>query len=220
MGPFTESLVYAFNNSSGEIQELFALAARKTTEISPGQEPVMHMSRKVDRIQMRPQGRKQQDNRAVELLNASEALYRDKVWDQFLATFERAQVLALDPAMQQRCSREVDWVRLVMSAEDSEKKHNWDEAAVSWEKASIIFPARQWAAMRAAVAWLMADRLDDALGTLSRVAQAEGQFAPQANQILSELSKTYPELALKASNTAQKTSKVSGKEFELLEAKE
>ena len=208
------------HNFSGEIQEVFELAAKKTAEISPGQEPMLYRSKRVDRILMRPQGRKQQANRAIELLNSSADLYSDKSWDKFLVAVERSRVLALDSAVQQRSTHEADWVRLVMSAEDLEKKHKWAEAAELWQKSSLIFPARQWVAIRAAVAWLMADHLDEAVETLSPLAQTEGQLPQRAKEILGELLKTFPELAAKARNGVKTASKPVGKEFELVEVKE
>jgi len=220
MGPFTESLVYALNSSSGEIQEVFALAEKKTSEISPGQAPVVYKSKKTDRLILRPQSRKQQDNRAAELLNSAEQLYQLRDWEQFLGTVERARLLALTPAVQQRAGREVDWVRLVISAEDSEKRHMWTEAAVGWKKASELFLARQWVTMRAATAWLMADHLEDAMNTFERIGESDGQFSLQASQISDELGKAFPEVQTKSADRVVDSKKNYGKEFEIVEVKE
>ena len=36
MGPFTEALMYALENSTGEILDVYDMAATKTAAISPG----------------------------------------------------------------------------------------------------------------------------------------------------------------------------------------
>lgn len=219
MGPFTESLIHALNHSSGLVQEVFEMAQSKTAEISPGQEPVMYTSKKVDRIVLRQREPKQETSRAADLLNSAATLYRDQAWDQFRVTVGRARALVLDPEMQQRLTREVEFVGLVLSAGESEQQRNWKAAAASWEKAYAIFPVRQWLAMKAAVAWLMADEPRESLRTLaSLAAYRDGPFAKQANQILSELLKDFPEWA--ADVTEKTTAKLSGEEFELVRIQE
>jgi len=122
--------------------------------------------------------------------------------------------------VQQRAGREVDWVRLVISAEDSEKRHMWTEAAVGWKKASELFLARQWVTMRAATAWLMADHLEDAMNTFERIGESDGQFSLQASQISDELGKAFPEVQTKSADRVVDSKKNYGKEFEIVEVKE
>jgi hypothetical protein len=180
----------------------------------------MYSSKRVDRIVLRQGEAKQQTNRAAELLNSAASLYRDQAWDQFRVTVDRARALALDPMIQERLAREGEFVRLVLSAEDSERQGNWKAAAAGWEKSDAIFPARQWLAMKAAVAWLMADEPRESLRTLAPLAAHQGSpFAKQANQILSELLKNFPEWAtdVKAETAA---SNLSGEEFELIKTQE
>lgn len=222
MGPFTDSLIYALPNTSGEIKEVFELAAKKTAEISPGQEPMMYASKKLDPIVMRPHEGKLLTNRARDLLNEAGMKYQSKAWDDFLRTVERARVLASDDhELQKRLDQEIKFVRLVMEAQKAQEAHNWKDAAVPWQQAGELFPARQWATMNAAVAWLMADDLPAAtlcLAVLS--AQSEGELAQQPRQILQGILTSFPELEAAARKKAQETPKVTAIEFELIKDKE
>jgi hypothetical protein len=222
MGPFTDSLIYALPNSSGEIKEVFELAAKKTAEISPGQEPMLYASKKLDPIIMRPHEGKLLANRAKDLLNDAGIKYQSKAWDEFLITVERARVLASDdPELQIRLDQELKFVRLVTEAQKAQEAHNWKEAAAPWQRAGELFPARQWVTMNAAVAWLMADDLSAAtlcLAVLS--AQSEGELARQAKQILQEILTSFPDLEAAARKKAQETPKVTAIEFELIKDKE
>lgn len=222
MGPFTDSLIYALPNSSGEIKEVFALAAKKTADISPGQEPMMYASKKLDPIVMRPHEGKLLANRAKDLLNDAEIKYRSKAWDDFLMTVKRARILASDdPALQTRLDQEIKFVGLVMEAQKAQEAHNWKEAAVPWQQAGELFPARQWVTMNAAVAWLMADDLPAATLSLAVLgAQSEGELAQQAKQILQGILTSFPELEAAARKKAQETPKVTAIEFELIKDKE
>ncbi len=222
MGPFTDSLIYALPNSSGEIKEVFELAAKKTAEISPGQEPMIYASKKLDPIIMRPHEGKLLVNRAKDLLNDAGIKYQSKAWDEFLITVGRARVLASDdPALQVRLDQEIKFVRLVMEAQKAQEAHNWKEAAVPWQRAGELFPARQWVTMNAAVAWLMADDLPAATLSLAVLsAQSEGELAQQAKQILQEIFTSFPELEAAVRKKAQETPKVTAIEFELIKDKE
>ena len=221
MGPFTESLIYALSNSTGEILDVYGIASKKTTEISPGQEPVLHHSKRVDPVVLRKQERKLQDDRARDLLNGAEVLYRDRVWDEFLATVDRGRALASNPDVQQRLNREVEFVRLVMLAESRENSRAWAAAAEDWQKAGLMFPARQWVTMKAAVAWLLADDLARAVQSLAVLtAQSDGEPALQAKQMLVELCRAFPDLETEAQKIAQQTAKVSGQEFEQIRNEE
>jgi hypothetical protein len=222
MGPFTDSLIYALPNSSGEIKEVFELAAKKTAEISPGQEPMIYASKKLDPIIMRPHEGKLLVNRAKDLLNDAEIKYQSKAWDDFLMTVKRARVLASDdPALQIRLDQEIKFVGLVMEAQKVQGAHNWKEAAVRWQQAGELFPARQWVTMNAAVAWLMADDLSAATLSLAVLsAQSEGELAQQSKQILQGILTSFPELDAAARKRAQETPKVTAVEFELIKDKE
>jgi hypothetical protein len=221
MGPFTESLIYSLRNSSGEIQEAFALAEKKTQEISPGQDPVMYTSKKTDQVILRQHERERQVDRAAELLNGAEVFYKQQAWDQFLAIVDRAQHLAVQPALRERLKREVDFAHLVMGAQSAEELHDWPQAGAKWQGSYEIFPARRWLAMKAAVAWLMADDLPSAVRPLASLsAEPEGQLPLDAKQILGELVKQFPELAEAAGKAAGNAPKPTGAEFELIGDKE
>jgi hypothetical protein len=221
MSPFTESLIYSMRYSSGKIQEVFALAEKKTREISPEQEPVMYTSKKTDQVILRQHERERQADRAAALLNGAEVLYKQRAWGQFRAIVERAQVLAIEPALQQRLTHEVDFVRLVMAAQGAESVRDWKAAAIDWQKCYAIFPVRRWLAMNAAVAWLMADDLASAVQPLvSLSAQGEGPLPEEATQILGELIKAFPDLKAAATKTGAEAVKPSGQEFEAVGEKD
>jgi hypothetical protein len=215
MGPFTESLIYAMQNSSGEILEVFDVASRKTTEISAGQEPVMHRSKSIGPLFLKRTDAAPQDNRARDLLNAAEPLYRSRAWDDFLAAVDRGRVLAAAPDLRERFSRETGFARRVKEAEELETTRKWSEAADKWQAAAAIFPARQWALMRAAVAWLLAGDLTRATRPLGMLAaQPEGDAAAQARQLLADLVKAFPDLEGEARKAGQDAVVAAGPEFE------
>ena len=220
-GPFTESLIHALQNSSGEIKEVFSLAQQKTNDINKGQQPDLLTSNLVDRVLLRQQEERQPVNRAADLLNSAEILYRNKAWDQFLVTVERARPLAMSAGLQERLNKEVTFVGLVITAEKREESRDWKEAAVSWQGASNIFPSRQWVAMKAGVAWLMADDLREAVRVLAALnASGDGEPARQAGSILRELLKAFQELDADARSAAQAANKPPAQEFELVDIKE
>jgi hypothetical protein len=221
MGPFTDSLIYALRNSTGEILDVFDVAARKTAEMSPGQEPVLHRSRLTGPVVLKPGGGELQDNRAKDLLNAAEAFYRARAWDPFLANVGRGKALASSPDLQQRLSREVDFAAHVKEAERLEESHSWPDAAAGWQKAAELFPAREWVAMKSAVAWLMADDLPHAVQALAVLAaQSESAAATQAKAMLADLLKAFPALEADARKAADGARKASGAEFELIKHEE
>ena len=221
MGPFTEALIYALQNSTGEISDVYEMAAKKTAEISPEQQPMMHRSKNVDRVILRQLGGKPLDNRAKDLLNGAAVLYRDRAWDAFGATVARGKALASEPELQQRLAREVEFATLVVTAEKSEDGHKWADAAANWQKAGEMFPARQWATMKAAVAWLLADDLPQAVRSLAVLtAQSDSEPALQAKQMLADLVKAFPALEAGASQIAKDTARISEAEFEPVKREE
>jgi hypothetical protein len=221
MGPFTESLIYALHNSSGEILDVFGVAARKTAEMSPGQEPVLHRSKFIDPVVLRQKAAELEDTRAKDLLNRAELPYRDRAWSDFLADVSRGRVLASSSELRERLSREVDFGTSVKEAEALEEARNWSDAAARWQKAADLFPARHWVRMRCAVAWLMVDDLPHAVRSLAVVAaHPESEAGLQAKQVLADLLKAFPALEPEARKAAEASEKASGAEFELVKHEE
>jgi hypothetical protein len=221
MGPFTESLIYALHHSSGEILDVFDVAARKTREISPGLEPVMHRSKAVDPVYLRTIAQPVEAGRAKDLLNSAEEFYRDRAWDEFLAAVDRGKTLAADPELEQRLSRESEFGRLAREAEELEAGRKWADAAIRWQRAGEIFPARQWAALKGATAWLLAGDLPKAVRALSVLnAQSDNEASVQAGQLLADLVKAFPALEAEAAKAAQGVQKVTGAEFEIIKHEE
>ena len=221
MGPFTEALIFALRNSSGEILDVFEVAAQKTKEMSPQQEPVLHHSRLISPVVLKPRGQELQDARATDLLNTAEPFYRERAWDRFLLNVARGKVLASSPALQARLGREVEFATLVKEAEALEEARNWDDAAARWQKAAELFPVREWVAMKAAVAWLMVDDLTRAVQALAALsAQSDSAAALRARSLLADLLKAFPALEAEANAAAQRAVRVAGVEFEVIRHEE
>jgi hypothetical protein len=216
MGPFTEALIYALQNSSGAVTDVYALASKKAAEISPGQQPVMYHSRTIDPIVLAPGARTRQHDRAKELLNSAEPFYQNRQWGEFRATVNRGKALAAGPDLQQRLASEADFAGLVITAEALEKERKWADAAARWQKAGDLFDRRHWVAMRAAVAWLLADDPAPAVRALAvMAAQADGDLLSQAKQMLAELVQAFPALQPEAEKAARSATKPpAGAEFE------
>lgn len=215
MGPFTEALVYALSNSSGEVLDVYRVAAEKTRELSPEQEPEEHHSHTVGKILLRPRDPAVQDKRAKDLLNGAEPLYRRREWSEFLAMVERGRILASNADLQQRFSREAAFARLAREAEGAEAGRKWSEAADRWQKAGEVFPARQWTTMKAAVEWLLAG--DTAAGARALAvlsAQSEGETSGKASQMLADLLKAFPALGAEAGKAKQGATRIAEAEFE------
>jgi hypothetical protein len=221
MGPFTEAFIYALQNSTGEILDVYDVAAKKAVEFSPGQEPVMYRSKAFDSVVLRRGDQKAQDNRARTLLNDAETLYRDRAWDQFREMVDRGRALAADSDLRARLAQEVEFARFVVEAETAEQDDRWADAAAAWEKAAELFPARQWVTMKTATSYLLGDDVVRAVRSLATLgAQSEGELSLQANQLLASLVKAFPALEADARKTAEAATRVSGMEFERLDHEE
>jgi hypothetical protein len=219
MGPFTESLTLALNTSSGDILEVYDIAARKTREFSPGLEPVLYRSKEIERLILRPKEQVAPDTRAKELLRDAGASYERREWSQFQASVERGRLIASAPELKQRLDREVEFVKLVRAASAAQRpeRRNWSESAESWERAAGLFPARQWVTMSAMLAALYADDIERAVRALATLsAQADNEPALQARKMLAELLKAFPEFEPIAARRASATTKISGEEFEIV----
>ncbi len=217
MGPFTEAFIYALNNSSGEILDVYRVAAEKTRELSPDQEPDEHHSLTVEKILLRPRPPDPavQDKRAKDLLNGAEPFYRQRAWNEFLAMVERGRILASNPDLQQRFSRELDFSKLAREAEAAEDGRKWSEAAERWQKAGELFPPRQWTTMKAAVEWLLAGDIAAGARSLAVLsAQSDSGTSGKAKQMLADLLKAYPALETEANKAGQGATRVLGAEFE------
>jgi hypothetical protein len=222
MGPFTESLIYALENSDGEIVDVFSTAARKTVEISSDQEPVLYHSKDITRVVLKPEAQHVRDLRAKELLNSAEPAYRAHAWEEFEAAVARAKAFASEALLQERLTREIDFARDVRAAEAAEETARWADAAAGWHKAGELFGAREWVTMKAAVASLLADDLPAGVRELAALAaRSDSELAAQAKAMMAELTKAFPELEQVASAVAQDATKLTGQsEFERIPEKQ
>ena len=136
----------------------------------------------------------------------------------FQAAVERGRLIASAAELKERLSREVEFAALVLAAEAAQQSdgRNWARAAENWEMASGLFPARQWVTMNAALAALYADDIERAARVLAVIsAESDNDQARQAQKMLAELLKVFPELGTHATKAAAATARVSGEEFRL-----
>jgi hypothetical protein len=155
-------------------------------------------------------------------LNGAEAAYHQRAWGQFQDAVTRARVFASDAPLQQRLGDEVEFVSLVTQAEAAEQARQWADAAARWQKASGLFPAREWVGLRAGTAWLLGDELARGLQVLSMLAaQSDSDLARRARRMTDDLIKAYPAVkydAEKAGAQAQKLTLTT--EFERVQEKD
>jgi hypothetical protein len=191
-------------------------------EISPGQQPVMYQSKVADRLVLQRDNETLQDGRARDLLNSAEPLYHARAWEEFRATVTRAKALASGGPLRERLATETEFARLVMEAEHAETEMNWAAAAIQWQNAMPLFPAREWVAMRAAIGWLLADDVAKGVRTLALLsAQSSSELATRARSILANLTTTFATLEAEARQvTAGAVKRAAEEEFERLENEE
>lgn len=209
MGPFTQAFIHALDNSTGEINAVFEEAKAKTIEISPSQEPVLYRSKSIESVRLRRGDPNVNDDRAVELLNKAENLYSARSWEDFVQVVERGGTVAQDPALRQRLTSETEFARIVMAAEAAEEQRVWTKAAESWNQARTLFPRRDWVALKAGVAWLLADDVAQAVNALATLAaESDSEVARQAAGIVLDLTKSIPALEVAVRQITEKTAKV------------
>jgi hypothetical protein len=222
--PFTAALLFAFESSDGGIEQRFGIAAAKTRELVPDQTPqLLKSDSSPDRsFQPRPfldrGGRAAPTRSAGRMLNDAEAFYRAGAWDVFQEKVHAARVLSNEPDLTRRLEQEVQFatlVRAALAAESHAEGAKWSEAAAQWQKAGALFPARVWTLEKAAIGWLLADRVQEATEVLARVkASGASPVADRAGVMLSSLLKSYPSLETVANAAAAVAQAPGGPEFE------
>jgi hypothetical protein len=155
---------------------------------------------------------------AGQLLNEAESLYDAASWDLFREKISAARALSVDPALTTRLDNELAFsnaVTAAMAAETNPAGPNWADAARSWLRANVFFPARLWVLERAAVDWLQADQVNEAarvLGTLQ--GHHDTPSAQRADPILASLVRFDPSLNAIAQSAAKDVTSPLGPEFE------
>jgi hypothetical protein len=219
--PFTAGLLYAFENSDKGIEDRFQIAREKTRELNPDQNPQMYKSDSSvnrDRPFLDHGGRSPALGSAGHLLDEAEAFYQSRSWDSFRSKISAARVLSGDPTLTARLDKELvfcDLMVAALAAEADATGSRWADAAQSWQKASALFPTRVWVLEKAAVAWLLADRLSEAAAGLGRLRAYEGNpVSTRAVQMLVPLVRLEPGLEAIAKAAANDAKAVLGPEFE------
>jgi hypothetical protein len=220
-GPLTAALLHAFENSDEGLEGRFKIVREMTMELNPGQTPQLHMS---DGEQGRSMpfidrgGRSAPTLAAESLLDDAKRYYDDRSWPPFRDKVHSGRILASDPVLKARFVAEhtfVDAVQQALKAEQAAPAPKWSEAAEAWQKAAAQFPARAWVVEKAAIAWLMDDRIREGVQALARLQAFIGSpVAKRAELMLGELTRHDAALGELAKSVAAAATVVSGPEFE------
>ncbi len=197
--PFTAGLLFALENSTGGIEERFVIAQQKTHDLSPDQTPQIYKSDKSAKRSLPfldRGGRAAPMRSAGQMLNDAEPFYRAGAWAAFHEKVHAAQILSAEPDLNARLERELQFSELVIKAQAAEKDPagpRWADAATTWDKAGQVFPVRPWVLEKSALAWLLGDRVQEAVDVLVRVQAYRGNaVSDRATALLNSLLKTYP----------------------------
>jgi hypothetical protein len=219
--PFTAGLLYAFENSDDGIEKRFDIAREKTRALNADQSPQLvksDSSANRDRAFLDHAGRSAPTRSAGKMLNDAEDLYRAGSWTSFRDTMRAARILSAESRLDTRLDREVQFADLVIAAQAAESDAGgakWADAAASWQKAGALFAGRVWVMEKSALDWLMADRLQDAVGVLARLQAVTGNpTSERASQMLAALIQTFPPLEAVAKSVAVDGPVQAGNEFE------
>jgi hypothetical protein len=219
--PFTAGLLYAFENSDAGIEKRFEIARAKTQELSPDQHPEMVKSES-SKNRQRPfldhGGRSAPTQSAGQLLNSAEKLYDARSWKAFQETIQAARFLSSEPDLSSRLDKEMEFCKLVVSAQEAEadsRGPRWADAATAWQAAGLVFAERAWVIERAALCWLLADRMQEAVGMLARLqAYSIGTMSNRAAQMLAVLIQADSSLEAIARSSLRDVVPHTGTEFE------
>jgi hypothetical protein len=117
--PFTAGLLYALENSATGLEERFRLAAQKTRELNPEQNPQMIKSdTSVNRNRpfLDHDARSAPVRSAVLLLEEAEAFYRTASWTAFRDKVTAARILSSEPELTTRLEHELEFCKQVLAA--------------------------------------------------------------------------------------------------------
>lgn len=199
--PFTAALLYAFENSDEGLEQRFEIARGKTHDLNPDQTPELvksDSSANRRRAFLDQGGRAAPTHLAGQMLNDAEELYRVGSWNDFRDKIRAARILSSEPDLNERLDRELAFCDLVISAQTAETDSSgprWAEAASAWQKASIVFPMRGWVLEKAALSWLLSDRVREAVSLLARLRAHSGDpMAERATLMVASLTEADPSL--------------------------
>jgi Caspase domain len=219
--PFTAGLLFAFENSEEGLEKRFEIAREKTRELNPDQKPQLAKSDSSldrSRVFLDHGGRSVPTRSAGQMLNDAEQLYRLGAWSDFREKVHAARILSSEPALNARLDNELAFTELVIAAQAAETDAagaRWTEAAAAWEKADRLFATRSWVLERAAIDWLLADRLPEAVSLLARLQiLQQTPIAERAARVLAGLLKAYPSLEATATSITAESAIPAGPEFD------
>jgi caspase domain-containing protein len=219
--PFTAGLLFAFENSDEGLEKRFEIAVEKTRALNPDQSPQMlksDPSTSRDRAFLDHAGRSAPTRSAGKMLNDAEDLYRTGSWAAFRDNVRAARVLSSEPALNARLDKEVqfaNWVISAQTAEADEAGAKWADAASDWLKAGSLFGSRSWVLEKAALDWLLADRLQEAVSALAHLQNSSNQAAADRSaKMLANLIQAYPNLEAIKKSVIVDDAAPAGAEFE------
>jgi hypothetical protein len=218
--PFTAGLLFAMENSDEGIEKRFEVARTKTRELSPEQSPQILASRK-STSRSKPfldRGAKARPAQSAgQMLNEAEAFYTSGSWKEFQARVQSAKILSSNPELTERLARELEFSRLVIAAQtakDAPEGPKWADAASAFERAGRIFPTRAWTLESAALCFLLADRIPEAMSILGRLRNyPESPLVERAARLAAALVQADPSLESVLKSSANDGEPASGPEF-------
>jgi hypothetical protein len=221
--PFTAGLLFAFETLEDGLEKRFEIAKQKTHDLNPDQNPQLLRS-DVSAERHRPfldyGGRSAPTRSAAKLLDEAADLYRAESWGPFRETVRAARVLSADRGLSDRLDREMQFADAVLTARAAEAGaagSKWTDAATAWQKAAALFENRPWLLERAALNWLLADRVQEAVSVLVHLQAYESHpLADRATRLLAELIRDDPSLESVAKAARSDHRPPSGDEFELV----
>jgi len=220
--PFTAGLLFALETSTGGLEERFEVGRAKTRELNPDQNPQIYKSAKsANRHKpfLDAGGKRAADGQsAPQLLDLSRKSYEERRWSAFEQQLRTARALSTDPQLSARLDREIQFSAFVQAAQEAEADASgpkWAEAAGAWQKAAQLFPTRIWVHEKAALCWLLADHLQEAVALVARLqARSEGSDAARYGAMLDALIKYDPALDAVAKSALAQGALPTGPEFE------
>jgi hypothetical protein len=218
--PFTAGLLFAMENSDEGIEKRFEVARTKTRDLSPEQNPQILSSRK-SAARTKPfldRGAKAKPAQSAgQMLNEAESLYASGSWKEFQARVQSARILSSSPDLTERLAKELEFSKLVLAAQaakDAPGEPKWADAAAAFERAGRIFPTRAWTLESAALCWLLADRIPEAVSILGRLrSYPDSPLVERTARLASALVQADPSLESAFKSLANDGEPISGPEF-------
>jgi hypothetical protein len=210
--PFTDALVSTLDYSTGDIIDIFKAVQERMKVLNPKQVPEIQISPLDKPVTLKAADPTKIPNKLDILWVQAKQYYDERSIEDFRDVIDRARALATRDDLKQRLDQEQAFADAAIKARNTD--HNDKQSAAQyWRQAYALFPTRTWLALNAAIDFLMADKVPDAIELLSPVAAASnGPDASEAQRILDGLRATLPGISPRA-ETSIANGLILGPEF-------